>query len=397
MSDFFGSPSSPPPSSSPPASPTSSKRWTVRGVRVSGRQLAATALTAVVALAVFEAVHTVSSPAPTAGHGGAPPGAAASVSGNSGPAAARGMNVLLVGLDARDGVTAQQKAAFHLGGAACHCTDTMMLVHVAENRRRVSVVSLPRDSLTRIPAYTDKKGKAHRSRTAKLNAAYAEGGAALTMRTVEQMTGLHIDRFLPVDFARFMKAVDGLGGLDVCTDRPLKDSATGLDLPAGTTRLSGGRALQYARSRHVDNQADFGRIQRQQKFVVSFVKEIADDGTLRSPARMAILASVLLPETTAVPTERAFTVKDMVLLARDLRNIGLDSLEFSTVPVKGFVTVKGVGSTVAWDAAKSAAVFRAVRADQSLTTATAAMPAGHRTVARRNEFVPVKGSELACP
>lgn len=268
-----------------------------------------------------------------------------------------------------------------------------MLVHVAQNRRRVSVVSLPRDSLATIPAYTDTKGRTHKSRAAKLNAAYAEGGAPLTMRTVQKMTGVRIDRFLPVDFARFMKTVDGLGGLDVCTDRPLKDTATALVLPAGTSHLGGGESLQYARSRHVDTLADFGRIQRQQKYIVSFVKQISGDGTLRSPARMAVLAAALLP---AVPAERAFTVKDTLTLAGELRNIGLDSLEFATVPVKGYVPLKGVGTTIAWDPAKSAEVFRAVRSDRSLLTVVAT-PAEHRTSGGRNGFLPVKGSRLACP
>lgn len=338
------------------------------------------------ALGVFEAARTVTDPP------GRQTGTAA---GKGGPAAGTGMNVLLVGVDTRATITPRQKTDYHLGGRACGCTDTMMLVHIAQNRRRVSVVSLPRDSLAVIPAYTDSRGRTHRSRSAKLNAAYAEGGADLSMRTVERMTGVRIDRFLPVDFARFMRTVDEVGGLDVCTDRPLKDPSTALDLPVGTTHLSGGQSLQYARSRHVDQLADFGRIQRQQKLIVSFVKEIASGGSLRSPARMAVLASVLLPD---VPEERAFTTKDALILSWQLRNIGLDSLEFSTVPVKGYVTVKGVGSTIAWDPAKSAAVFRAVRLDRPLTTAGAAAPDHpERPGAAPQGFVPVKGSRLACP
>lgn len=64
----------------------------------------------------------------------------------------------------------------------------------------------------------------------KLNAAYAEGGPHLTVRTVEQMTGVKIDHYLEVDFTSFMKTVDTLGGVEICTAKPLKDAYTGLDL-----------------------------------------------------------------------------------------------------------------------------------------------------------------------
>ncbi|MBA4862197.1 LCP family protein [Streptomyces sp. PSKA54] len=305
----------------------------------------------------------------------------------------RAMNVLLVGTDNRDTVTQEEKKRYRLGSIGCGCTDTMMLVHIAQDRKRVSVISLPRDSLARIPAYTDRTGRKHKGHLAKINAAYAEGGPGLSMRTVENMTGVKIDRFLAVDFSRFMKTVDELGGLDICTDRRLKDPATALDLPVGTHHLGGGEALQYARSRKVDNLADFGRIQRQQKFLVSFIKEISSDGTLQNPVRLAKLGSVLLPSAR---TERAFTVKDVLSLARELRNIGLSSLEFATVPIKGYADIKGVGSTITWDEPKSAAVFKAVRAGRSLATAKAALPAGVHTTPGMGEFVPVKGTRLAC-
>ena len=60
------------------------------------------------------------------------------------PDDATGMNLLLVGTDGRDKITPVQKRLYHLGGAPCHCTDTIMIVHLSEDRSRVSVVSLPR-------------------------------------------------------------------------------------------------------------------------------------------------------------------------------------------------------------------------------------------------------------
>src|SRR5690348_835671 len=52
------------------------------------------------------------------------------------PAPGPGTNFLLVGTDGRDNVTPQQKQLYHLGGTACHCTDTIMLVHLSADRSR---------------------------------------------------------------------------------------------------------------------------------------------------------------------------------------------------------------------------------------------------------------------
>ena len=72
------------------------------------------------------------------------------------PRAGHGMNVLLVGTDGRDRITEEERRKYRLGGAPCHCTDTMMIVHISEDRERASVVSLPRDSYAETPAHTDR-------------------------------------------------------------------------------------------------------------------------------------------------------------------------------------------------------------------------------------------------
>lgn len=111
-----------------------------------------------------------------------------------------------------------------------------MIVHISEDRERASVVSLPRDSYAMTPPHTDRTtGEEHHGHPVKLNAAYAEGGPQLTVRTVETMTHVKIDHYLEVDFTSFMKTVDVLGGVKICTAEPLKDAYTGLDLPPART------------------------------------------------------------------------------------------------------------------------------------------------------------------
>jgi LCP family protein required for cell wall assembly len=279
--------------------------------------------------------------------------------------AGRGMNILLVGTDGRDRITKEEKAKYRLGGAPCHCTDTIMLVHVSEDRDRASVVSLPRDSYAEMPEHTDETtGDHHKAHPVKINAAYAEGGPALTTRTVEHMTGVKIDHYLEVDFTSFMKTVDVLGGVDICTTTSLKDSYTGLDLAPGTHRLSGGEALQYVRSRHIDGASDLGRMQRQQRFLAAFIAKATDSGALLNPVKFREVAGTLLGSVRA---DQGFGTTEMLALGQAMRGFTPASSEFTSVPIGEMsYPVKGIGSTLKWDAAKSRKLFQTLREDRPL-------------------------------
>ncbi|MFI9720692.1 LCP family protein [Streptomyces sp. NPDC052396] len=280
------------------------------------------------------------------------------------PRGSVGLNVLLVGTDSRESITEEQRTRYKLGGDACHCTDTMMLVHLSADRDRASVVSLPRDTYTVFPERTDRLGRLHPAHPQKLNAAYAEGGPTLTVKAVERLTGVHIDHYLEVDFSSFMKTVDLLGGVQVCTTRPLKDSYSGLDLPVGTSTLGGGQALQYVRARHVDSNSDLGRMRRQQRFVASLLHQVTSSGTLLNPVRFQQVAATLLGSVRA---DRGFGTDELVELGRKLKDLSPASSEFTSVPVSTIdFPVKGVGSTVKWDEPAAARIFQALREDRPI-------------------------------
>jgi LCP family protein required for cell wall assembly len=281
------------------------------------------------------------------------------------PAAGPGTNLLLLGTDSREGVTAAEKDAYHAGGAACGCTDVMMLVHIARDHDRISVVSLPRDSYADVPR-TSGAG----THPAKLNAAYRAGGAAGTVRTVEAMTGLRVDHVLQLDFRRFMDAVQQTGGVDVCPARPFDDPGTGLVLAPGRHRLGGGPALQYVRSRHIDAAADLGRIQRQQRFVVTALRGRGLRGVLADPARALRLASTVLGQ--GARTDEDLGPAELVSLTRKLAQVPSSRVEFGVVPIDSYDhRVEGVGSTLHWDARGAAAMFGKLRRDEALLAADA--------------------------
>ncbi|MFD7629342.1 LCP family protein [Streptomyces sp. NPDC059851] len=286
------------------------------------------------------------------------------------PQAGHGLNFLLVGTDGRDRISREDRREYRLGGAPCHCTDTVMLVHLSADRKRASVVSLPRDSYTELPAHRDESsGKQHGPHPVKLNAAYAEGGPQLTVRTVEHMTRVKIDHYLEVDFTSFMKTVDAMGGVEVCTAKVLDDRNTGLHLLPGTHRLSGGQALQYVRSRQVDGAADLGRMQRQQRFVAALIKRATTGGVLLNPVKFKEVSSTLLGSVRADP---GFGSEQMLALGQAMRDFAPSSSEFASVPIGDpSFPVKGIGSTVKWDEPKAAELFEALRQDRPLAPSSA--------------------------
>lgn len=281
------------------------------------------------------------------------------------PGGGDGLNFLVVGTDGRDKLTPQEKEKYHLGGEPCHCTDTLMLVHLSADRDRVSIISLPRDSYAEVPAHTDAvTGKQRAEHAIKLNAAYAEGGPNLTVRTVEHMTGVHIDHYLEVDFTTFMRSVDTVGGVEICTVRPLHDSHTGLDLPVGKSQLNGGQALQYVRSRHVDGSADLGRMQRQQRFLAALIHKITSSGVLMNPIRFRDVADSMVQSVRA---DSGFGANDLVDLGQAMRGFTPSSSEFTSVPLgKLAEPVPGVGSTVRWDPVAAPKLFQAIREDKPI-------------------------------
>ncbi|MFG2649064.1 LCP family protein [Streptomyces sp. NPDC048436] len=309
------------------------------------------------------------------------------------PDEGRGMNILLMGTDGRDTITRQEKQEFRAGGVACDCTDTLMLVHVSEARDRVSVVGIPRDSYAVIPAHRDKStGQRRAAHPGRINGAYAEGGPALSVRTVEGMTGVRVDRYLQLDFRRFMDSVDIVDGVEVCTPRPLKDRTTKLDLAPGRHRLGGGQALQYVRSRHVDGSADFGRIQRQQRFLIGALRSVRTENVLADSVRATHLSRALLGSARV---DRGFSTGQLLSLAKVVGRLPASSTEFTSVPVSGFNTsMKDVGETLRWDRAKAHKVFTAVKNDRPLTSRNST--ARLSDPPRFGSVSTVRGDTLAC-
>lgn len=145
-------------------------------------------------------------------------------------------------------------------------SDTLMLVHVDPSQNYLSILSVPRDLRVSIPG----RG------LDKINAAYAYGGAALSITTVKELTGININHYVEASFSAFEDLTNALGGVYVDVDRRYYNDDPNYELiklSPGYQLLNGHNALEYVRFRH-DLNGDFGRIERQQRFL-ALLKEQA--------------------------------------------------------------------------------------------------------------------------
>ncbi|MEI5008043.1 LCP family protein [Streptomyces sp. PmtA] len=281
----------------------------------------------------------------------------------------RGTNILIVGIDSRAGLSAGEKRRLHVGGEGCDCTDVMMLVHLSEDRRRASVVSVPRDSYVE---YATPEGTAGAAPRGKINGAFKIGRGPLAVRTVEKATGLSVDHYLETGFTGFEQAVNDLGGATVCTDKPLKDDNSGLDVTTGTHHLDGNKALGYARARHLNPPGDLGRVRRQQRLLADMLDGLTVRGALADPVKAADTARRLLK---SVRTDDRTGMNDLIGIGWTLGRLPADRMEFATVPIAHFDhRVPGVGSTLLWHESRSRALWEALRADRPITGDTRILP-----------------------
>jgi len=166
-------------------------------------------------------------------------------------AVGRARTILLIGSDRRAGAAARDARS-----------DTMLLVRLSPRAKAVTLLSVPRDLKVTL-----------NGGPAKINAAYALGGARLTVKTLRRVLGVEIDHVIDVDFAGFRALVDQLGCVYTDVDRRYYNRNVGtaatnyasIDIRAGYQRLCGADALDYVRYRHGDN--DLVRAARQRDFL----------------------------------------------------------------------------------------------------------------------------------
>lgn len=210
------------------------------------------------------------------------------------------INILLLGSDAR---TKKKNAR----------SDTIIILRIIPKSKKVVLFSIPRDMRVKIP------GRGYN----KINAANALGGPELAIRTVENFTGLPIHHYAQVNFSGFQRIVDALGGVRINVEEPLIDRPTKFGIPAGKHLMDGELALNYVRFRH-NPKGDFGRIERQQKFLKALVEQSTQ---LSSLFKLPYLINIF-----AQNAQTDMTMGEMLGLANFLKSVDRKNLEMVMLP-----------------------------------------------------------------
>lgn len=236
-----------------------------------------------------------------------------------------GFNILLAGSDTRAGQGGVGGTVKQDGGAL---NDVTMLMHVSQDQKSATVVSIPRDMVVPFP----KCPKGNAAAGLPINNSLAYGGLACTVLVVEKLTGLSIQFAGLITFQGVIAMSDAVGGVDVCVTGKINDPYTGLNLPsAGTYNLQGAQALAFLRSRHgVGDGSDLGRIGSQQVYLSALVRKIKSSDTLTDFGKLYSIAEAA---TQNITLSENFTHLDtLVSVALVLKNIPLDNIVFVQYP-----------------------------------------------------------------
>ncbi len=282
-------------------------------------------------------------------------------------------NILLLGSDTRVG------AANTAAGGVDDSTsddvansDTQMIAHVSGDRQHVTVLSIPRDTMIDAPtckSWDAKTGKLSEENYPvqpgdrwHINSAYSVGGPQCSVRAIQDLTGLRIDRVIGIDFAGFQNMVDALGGVTVNVCGRIDDAELGVVVAdGGVQKIKGDQALSLVRARKVkgDTDSDLARIRRQQIVLSAILQQVTSAGTLLNPVTLDAFLQAFVTNTF---TDNV-SIDDLVALAQSFGSLDPSRVTFFTLP-----TVPSASNPDALDVdeTKAPAVFDALTNDRRL-------------------------------
>ncbi len=249
-------------------------------------------------------------------------------------------NWLLVGTDSREGIDPNSPGAgVFLGEGAPEGkrTDTMIVARMDPASGRIDLLSIPRDLY--VPLDGGGEGR--------INSSFnGEGGEARLVNTIEANFGIDINHYAEVNFVGFQDIVEGLGGVPIWFDYPMRDAGSGLDIPnAGCQILDGFQALAFTRGRHVeyfsdgawhtDGTGDLGRSSRQQYFI----RRVADT-TLKkiNITELGTLNNVLDIAGANLTIDGGAEIGSLLALAKGFGTVSGDQIIGHALPVYDFRT-----------------------------------------------------------
>lgn len=277
----------------------------------------------------------------------------------------RAINLLVIGTDKRTGAG---NGSYGDKDSVGHA-DTTILLHVSKDRTNATAMSIPRDMIVDVPdCLTTQEDGSKKNITGtpnvRFNTSLGQYGRtpSCTMRTVEELTGIKSDHFMVADFNAVKTLSTAIGGVEVCLEKDIKDSKSKLDLTAGKHTIEGEEALAFLRTRYsVGLGSDLSRIELQQQFLSSMIRQMKSKDTLTDPTKVLDLAEAA---TSALSVDSKISdIKVLASLGQEVGKVKTKNITFTTVPVVDNTD----GATVLPTPGKAEQLFETIRNDVSLT------------------------------
>lgn len=275
------------------------------------------------------------------------------------------VNVLLVGIDARPAQGASQARS-----------DSIIILHVPASHDQAYLISIPRDTLVRIPA--DSKTN-YRGGQDKINSAFffgsqngqgIAGGVNLLAATIKSLYGITFDAAAVVDFSGFQQVVGILGGVTMCVDEKTTSIHIGhtksgrFEVPftqdanlrlhpvpgvkpevysVGCQHLAAWQALDYTRQRDLlaNGDGDYGRQRHQQQFIKAIFKQILSAGTLANPVKLSRVLNTVGKAMTV--DAGGISLEDWIFAMKGITGNGMVTVKTNNGQYDS-ITVPGIGA-----------------------------------------------------
>ena len=202
------------------------------------------------------------------------------------------VNVLLLGMG----------GAGHEGP---YLTDTIILVSLKPSTNDVALFSIPRDLYVPTSAFGWQKINAVNS----LGMTRSHDGATLTSQTITEIFNVPVDYWIRLDFSAFKDFINWLHGIEINVERSFVDTQypasnyqfQTISFEAGPQLMDGERALEFARSRHGNNNedSDFARMKRQQKILMAIKNKLQEKSSMLSPTSLWELYNIFNKQVAA--------------------------------------------------------------------------------------------------
>ena len=222
------------------------------------------------------------------------------------------------------------------GHTAPNLTDTIMLVNLSSESKKITMLSLPRDIW--IPAIR-----------AKLNSAYHYGGFEMASESVFTVTGIKPDFYMVIDFSLFKDLINSIGGVDVTVENSFVDEKYPIEgkendlcdgdklyrcryetinFEKGIQKMDGETALKFVRSRNAigDEGTDLAREARQQKVIEAVKNKLLSKEVLGKPKVIRKLYEVVVAHIeTNIDKNTAISIARFILESRN-------NIKFLSIP-----------------------------------------------------------------